>query len=40
MTANAFVEDRNQALAAGMDGFVSKPVDTKRIEAALMTYLA
>ena len=27
MTANAFQEDRNAALAAGMNGFVPKPID-------------
>lgn len=27
MTANAFQEDRDAALAAGMDGFVPKPID-------------
>lgn len=26
MTANAFEEDRKQALDAGMDGFLTKPI--------------
>ncbi|AVM73395.1 ATP-binding protein [Magnetospirillum gryphiswaldense] len=28
MTANAMKEDRNRCLAAGMDGYVAKPIDT------------
>lgn len=35
MTANAFEGDRQKALAAGMDGFVSKPVDLKQLKATL-----
>ena len=27
MTANAFDEDRKEALEWGMDGFISKPID-------------
>ncbi len=27
MTANAFAEDKREALAAGMDAHVSKPID-------------
>jgi CheY-like chemotaxis protein len=27
MTANAFAEDRKAALDAGMNGFVTKPID-------------
>lgn len=27
MTANAFDEDRKEALECGMDGFISKPID-------------
>jgi CheY-like chemotaxis protein len=27
MTANAFAEDRKAALEAGMNGFVTKPID-------------
>ena len=36
MTANAYQEDVNKALAAGMDGHLSKPVDVD----ALMRTLA
>lgn len=31
MTANAFREDRDSAMAAGMDGFVPKPVDVNAL---------
>ena len=31
MTANAFEEDRKEALESGMDGFVSKPVDINKL---------
>ena len=39
MTANAFNEDRQRALAAGMDGFMSKPIDLKELERNLHEYL-
>ncbi|MDO4289853.1 MAG: ATP-binding protein [Eggerthellaceae bacterium] len=39
MTANAFNEDREQALAAGMDAFMAKPVDLKELEKNLRKYL-
>lgn len=35
MTANAFEEDRKQALAAGMNGFITKPVDTDKMLLAI-----
>jgi CheY-like chemotaxis protein len=39
MTANAFDEDRKNALDAGMDGFLVKPIDIKELEVTLGQYL-
>ena len=39
MTANAFNEDRERALEAGMDGFMAKPIDLGELERNLRAYL-
>lgn len=39
MTANAFAEDRERALAAGMNGHIAKPIDVKKLERVLRQLL-
>ena len=38
MTANAFEEDRKNALAAGMDGHLAKPIDDQKLIQTLMEF--
>ena len=35
MTANAFEEDKNNAYQAGMNGYLSKPIDPQKVFATL-----
>lgn len=37
LTANAFDEDRDACVTAGMDGFLPKPLDRERLETVLAT---
>ena len=39
MTANAFEEDRKKAVAQGMNGHISKPIDVDKIEKVLLSIL-
>jgi two-component system, cell cycle response regulator DivK len=40
LTANAMNGDREMALAAGCDGYISKPIDTRTFGALVRQYLA
>jgi len=40
MTANAMQSDRDLCLAAGMNGFVTKPIEPEQLEAALLRWIA
>lgn len=39
ITAQAMVEDRERAFAAGCDGFIPKPIDTRGFSQAVASYL-
>ncbi len=39
LTASAFEEDRQKCLAAGMDDFLVKPLDMKKLQAKLLHWL-
>lgn len=39
LTANAFVEDRERCLEAGMNGFLPKPVDPRLLRETLARWL-
>ena len=39
MTANAFEEDKNNALAAGMNGHIAKPFDIRQLSTVLSNIL-
>jgi len=39
LTANTFQEDREDAAAAGMDGFIPKPFDAQQLYETLRSYL-
>lgn len=39
LTAHAMAGDRERALACGMDGYVTKPVDLSELQAILKRYL-
>ena len=39
MSANAFDEDKKQALNAGMDGYISKPIDMDKLQGQIIKIL-
>jgi CheY-like chemotaxis protein len=39
MTANAFAEDRELCMAAGMDDFIGRPVESETLLSSVMKWL-
>ena len=39
MTANAFAEDRERCLAAGMSDFLAKPFNPETLSSTILTWL-
>ena len=39
MTANAFVEDKRDAIVAGMNGHIAKPIQVDKLLSTLKTIL-
>lgn len=39
MTANAFEEDKQQAMKCGMNGYIAKPIDVQQIEEMMISVL-
>ena len=39
LTANAGLEHRNKALAAGMDGYLTKPINKSELREMLASFL-
>ena len=39
MTANAFEEDKRDAIAAGMNGHIAKPIDIEKVKLTIYEYI-